>query len=82
MALSPLISLRVWCGCRSDRDCEATRCLARSRCTYPDGIKKGIKQSPLNTNGMYNSVNLNKKAITLDVTSDKGKECSGPDREV
>lgn len=33
-----------------------------------------IKQSPLNTNGMYNSVNLNKRAITLDVTDARGKE--------
>ena len=41
----------------------------------PDGIKNpGIRQSPLNTNGMYNSVNLNKRAITLDVTTNKGKE--------
>ncbi|MDC0214016.1 CoA transferase [Gammaproteobacteria bacterium] len=41
----------------------------------PDAIKNpSIKQSPLNTNGMYNSVNLNKKAITLDVTQPKGKE--------
>ena len=41
----------------------------------PDGIKNpNIKQSPLNTNGMYNSVNLNKRAITLDVTTNKGKE--------
>ena len=41
----------------------------------PEGIKNpNIPQSPLNTNGMYNSVNLNKRAITLDVTTDKGKE--------
>lgn len=41
----------------------------------PEGIKNpNIHQSPLNTNGMYNSVNLNKRAITLDVMTDKGKE--------
>ena len=41
----------------------------------PEGIKNpNIHQSPLNTNGMYNSVNLNKRAITLDVTTHKGKE--------
>lgn len=33
-----------------------------------------IKQSPLNTNGMYNSVNLNKKAITLDMQDPIGRE--------
>lgn len=41
----------------------------------PDAVKNdAIKQSQLNTNGMYNSVNLNKRAITLDVTHPKGKE--------
>ena len=41
----------------------------------PSGIKNpSIQQSPLNTNGMYNSVNLNKRAINLDVTKPKGKE--------
>ena len=41
----------------------------------PNGIKNpAIQQSPLNTNGMYNSVNLNKRAITLDVTKPMGKE--------
>ena len=41
----------------------------------PDGIRNpSIKQNPLNTNGMYNSVNLNKRAITLDVTQPKGKK--------
>ena len=33
-----------------------------------------IEQSPLNTNGMYNSVNLNKRAITLDMTHQRGRE--------
>ncbi|XOV90666.1 MAG: CoA transferase [Pseudomonadota bacterium] len=32
-----------------------------------------IAQSQLNTNGMYNTVNLNKRAITLDVTHPRGK---------
>ena len=33
-----------------------------------------IEQSPLNTNGMYNSVNLNKRAITLDMGHPRGRE--------
>lgn len=33
-----------------------------------------IPQNPLNTNGMYNTVNLNKRAITLDVTTPVGKK--------
>ena len=33
-----------------------------------------IEQAGINTNGMYNSVNLNKRAITLDVTDPKGRE--------
>ena len=33
-----------------------------------------IEQSGINTNGMYNTVNLNKRAITLDVTHPRGKE--------
>ena len=32
-----------------------------------------IPQTGINTNGMYNSVNLNKRAITLDVTHPRGK---------
>ena len=32
-----------------------------------------IAQDPLNTNGMYNTVNLNKRAITLDMASPEGK---------
>ncbi len=41
----------------------------------PDAIiNPDLKQSPLNTNGMYNSVNLNKRAITLDMTNPRGKE--------
>ena len=41
----------------------------------PPGIRNPeIEQNPLNTNGMYNTVNLNKKAITLDVTTPEGKE--------
>lgn len=41
----------------------------------PPAIRRSdIAQNPLNTNGMYNSVNLNKRAITLDVTSPEGKK--------
>ena len=32
-----------------------------------------MSQNPLNTNGMYNTVNLNKRAITLDMASPEGK---------
>ena len=32
------------------------------------------KQHALNTQGLYNAVNLNKRAITLDLRSDEGKE--------
>ena len=32
----------------------------------------GVEQNPLNTNGMYNTVNLNKRAITLDMTDPDG----------
>ncbi len=39
----------------------------------PPAIRDENKeQSPLNTNGMYNSVNLNKRAITLDMGSEEG----------
>ena len=41
----------------------------------PPGVRNPeIRQNQLNTNGMYNSVNLNKRAITLDVTDPKGRE--------
>ena len=41
----------------------------------PPGIRNpDIKQDPLNNNGMYNTVNHNKKAINLDVTTPEGKE--------
>ena len=33
-----------------------------------------IEQAGVNTNGMYNTVNLNKRAINLDVTHPRGKE--------
>ena len=33
-----------------------------------------VAQSGINTNGMYNSVNLNKRAVTLDVTHPQGRE--------
>ena len=32
-----------------------------------------VEQNPLNTNGMYNTVNLNKRAITLDMADPIGK---------
>ena len=34
----------------------------------------GVEQNPLNTNGMYNTVNLNKRAITLDMADPEGRE--------
>ena len=34
---------------------------------------ENIPQQGINTNGMYNSVNLNKRAVTLDVTHPRGK---------
>ncbi len=41
----------------------------------PPGVRNpDIEQVGINTNGMYNSVNLNKRAITLDVTDPKGRE--------
>ena len=33
-----------------------------------------IKQNPLNNNGMYNTVNLNKRAITLDMANPRGRD--------
>ena len=41
----------------------------------PPAVRRDdIEQSPLNTNGMYNSVNMNKRAITLDMTHPRGRE--------
>lgn len=41
----------------------------------PPAVRRDdIEQSRLNTNGMYNSVNMNKRAITLDMTHPRGKE--------
>ena len=41
----------------------------------PPAVRRpDIKQSPLNTNGMYNSVNLGKRAITLDMTHPLGRD--------
>ena len=41
----------------------------------PPGIRNpDIEQNPLNTNGMYNTVNLNKRAITLDMGHPRGRE--------
>ena len=33
-----------------------------------------IEQNPLNNNGMYNTVNLNKRAITLDMANPRGRD--------
>ena len=33
-----------------------------------------IEQSGLNTNGLYNSVNMNKRAMTLDMRHPRGKD--------
>ncbi len=41
----------------------------------PPAVRRDdVEQSPLNTNGMYNSVNMNKRAVTLDMTHPRGKE--------
>ena len=41
----------------------------------PPGVRNpDIEQHPLNTNGLYNSVNLNKRAITLDMSKPEGKD--------
>jgi crotonobetainyl-CoA:carnitine CoA-transferase CaiB-like acyl-CoA transferase len=37
-------------------------------------VNEDLEQSPLNTNGMFNSVNLCKRAITLDMASERGRE--------
>ena len=45
----------------------------RTRDTIPAGIKDpDKKQHTLNTQGLYNSVNLNKRAITLDLSQEEG----------
>ena len=33
-----------------------------------------VEQNPLNNNGMYNTVNLNKRAITLDMANPRGRD--------
>ena len=41
----------------------------------PPAIRRDdVEQTGINTNGMYNSVNLNKRAVTLDVTHPRGRE--------
>ena len=41
----------------------------------PPAVRRDdVEQSPLNTNGMYNSVNMNKRAITLDMAHPRGRE--------
>ena len=41
----------------------------------PPAVRRDdIEQSRLNTNGMYNSVNLDKRAITLDMTQPEGRD--------
>ncbi|MCH9675752.1 MAG: CoA transferase [Gammaproteobacteria bacterium] len=45
----------------------------RTRAEVPMGVKDEARvQHALNTSGLYNSVNLNKRAITLDVTTERG----------
>ena len=47
----------------------------RVRDFVPDGIvDRTRKQHPLNTQGLYNAVNLNKRGIALDLTQDRGRE--------
>ena len=41
----------------------------------PPAVRRpDIEQSGLNTNGLYNSVNMNKRAVTLDMRHPRGKE--------
>jgi crotonobetainyl-CoA:carnitine CoA-transferase CaiB-like acyl-CoA transferase len=43
--------------------------------SVPEAIRDASKrQRPWNTNGLYNAVNLNKRAITLDFTTERGRE--------
>ena len=47
----------------------------RVRDAIPDGLIDGDRrQHALNTQGLYNSVNLNKRAITLNLAQDRGRE--------
>ena len=47
----------------------------RVRDTVPAGrVDAARRQHALNTQGLYNSVNLNKRAITLDLAQDRGRE--------
>ncbi|MDA0353592.1 MAG: CoA transferase [Chloroflexi bacterium] len=47
----------------------------RVRGNVPAGLVDPTRrQHPLNTQGLYNSVNLNKRAITLDLAQERGRE--------
>ncbi len=47
----------------------------RTRDTVPDGLVDPTRtQHALNTQGLYNAVNLNKKGITLDLAQPRGRE--------
>ena len=47
----------------------------RVRDQVPDGVRdESRRQHPANTQGLYNSVNLNKRGITLDLAQDRGRE--------
>ena len=47
----------------------------RTRDAVPSGVADPTrKQHALNTQGLYNSVNLNKRGITLDLAQDRGRE--------
>lgn len=40
----------------------------------PKGIRNNAeRQNPLNTQGLYNSINMNKREITLDMTAERGR---------
>ena len=45
----------------------------RVRTTVPEGVRdEANQQHPLNTSGLYNSVNLNKRELTLDMKTSEG----------
>lgn len=47
----------------------------RTSGSVPWGIEnKDVRQHPVNTQGLYNSVNLNKRAITIDMSREEGKK--------
>ncbi|MEC8891420.1 MAG: CoA transferase [Chloroflexota bacterium] len=43
--------------------------------SVPEGVRNGhVVQHPLNTQGLYNSANLNKRALTLDMSQEEGQD--------